>query len=523
MAEFQDLIFCCANCPDDDDSLNSTSRQIEDVYAHWLSGHTDIPHVKPFAFTVIDANSACFYCENIGTLKQLMRHQKASHRNRAVAIVNPSDRKECAFCEHSGGNWTDHFGQSHKMFLENEGDFNPISLQMTLNKLLAIDIHQKRQCGRCDRIFETQHELECHGSLDHANEEIISNICSDPPKIHLICDVCRKSIDPNAYLSHLNEHKYDFKCIKCHFSTGDLVDLTFHVQQFHEIDALSDHCLAFAERLKLHFFRTKCHFGNGLILSKHNLLNTDFDDFGEFRQMIETTIDVVVKKFDWLMQSQQENGGHNGNDEGGEDDDDANSITTTECLMSTLASSTARRHKPTDDALVQRPPIPSIYYREFKQQQRLVKNICIHGIPRRENENLWEIVRRVFNKLDADISTREIAVVHRVSKANPLTIVKFTKVSVKQHVMICRRIRDVQTTEVMDILPGVMPSKIHIFSHLTDFFEELRRLAKLGIQEQRLYSYCLTKYGFVVRRSKNAPEKIIFSKSELQAFIGRGQ
>lgn len=541
-SSFDDLIFCCIYCQNNDNFPNAKSHDIEDVYAHWLSGHTDLSgHIHPFAFIAIDFNTACFYCDNIGTLQQMLTHQKECHRNRSIAIVNPVDRNECAFCCYSDSTWLDHFELDHKMLLEN--DFvNPISLtDELLAELFAIDIHKTRQCLLCMEIFQTQHQFEDHSAREHPEQhQNAAQIVDAPSKMYLICDVCQGHIESDAFLNHLEDHTYDFTCTKCDFSTDDLVNLAFHDNQTHQCNSLNFLCLQFLDRLQRHFFHTKAVFGNGLMLTKHNLLNTSYNDYNEFRYMIETMIDIKVKKFDWLMRAHHLR--HAGNDlelmsdaDNAEfNDDDMCSVSTNEFLLSTMASSHDHVSPPSPPSP---PPTASAsnrkarrakfstthqnpnYFRELKKQLRLLKNICIHGIPRRKDENLRDIVLRVFVRLGAQVSSNEISVVHRISKSDPLIIVKFQKMSAKQRVMINRRNKVVLTHDVIDIPDDVMPSRVHIFAQLTNYFEEMRKMAKQYMQKRRLIAYSLTQNGFVVKRTKTSADRLVCSRDELRSFI----
>lgn len=514
---------------------------IEDIFGHWLSGHTfDLPHVQPFAFAVLDMNTACFYCNKIATLQQMLKHLKECHRNRSIAIVNPSNRNECAFCSYSDSTWLDHFQLNHKMLLENDV-VNPILLtDELLSQLLAIDVHKVRKCSVCMETFQTQHQFEHHSIHEHPEQpENISQIVDTPAEMYLICDVCQEHIAPDVFLNHLEfEHTYEFTCTKCDFSTDDLVNMAFHENQTHQCDSLKFHCLQFSDRLQRHYFHTRAVFGNGLTLTKHNLLNTSYNDYKEFRYMVETIVDIKVKKFNWLMRAHRrrhsEDGFElmsqtdkaNGSDD---DDDDDDSVSTNELLLS-IASSHGQVSPPTTPQV----PLKSVrkarhpkspinyrnpnYLKELKKQLRLLKNICIHGIPRRENENLREIVLRVFEKIGARISSNDISLVHRISKSDPLIIVKFMKISAKQRVMIHRRKKMVLSHDVIDIPADGMPSKVHIFAQLTNYFEEMRKLAKQLMQTKRLIAYSVTRNGFVVKRTKTSSDKLVCSRDELRAY-----
>lgn len=164
-----DLIFLFSYCQNNENYSNARSHDIQDIYAHWLSGHIDLPNVRALAFIVVDVNAACFYCAKIGTLQQMLKHRKESHRNRSVVIVNPSDQNECGFSSYSDSAWSDHFQLNHKMLFAND-TVNPISLaDERLSELLAIDIHKKRQCSLCSEIFQMQDQFEEHSAREHSD------------------------------------------------------------------------------------------------------------------------------------------------------------------------------------------------------------------------------------------------------------------------------------------------------------------------------------------------------------------
>lgn len=539
-SSIDDLIFACIYCQNDDNFPNARSHDIEEIYAHWLSGHTDLSgHIHPFAFVVNDHNTACFYCDDkIGTLQQMLKHQKECHKNRSIAIVNPDNRNECAFCNYSDSTWLDHFELDHKMLLENDL-INPILLtDELLTELLAIDIHKTRQCLLCSATFETQHQFDDHSAREHPEqqENAAQIVDTASSKMYLICDVCQDHIESDAFLNHLEEHTYQFACTKCDFSTDDLVNLAFHDNQTHQCYSLNFHCLQFSDRLQRHFFHTKVVFGNGLRLTKHNLLNTSLNDYNEFRYMIETMIDIKVKKFNWLMRAHHLR--HTGNDldlmsdtdnaNMDDNDDDMCSVSTNEFLLSKMASSHDQLSSPPDASAASNSKAHRAklslhqnnpnYLRELKKQLRLLKNICIHGIPRREDENLREIVLRVFARLGAQVSSNDINAVHRISKSDPLIIVKFQKMSTKQRVMVNRRNKVVLTHDVIDIPDDVMPSKLHIFAQLTNYFEEMRKMAKQFMENRRLIAYSLTQRGFLVKRTNGGADKLVCSRDELRSY-----
>lgn len=167
------MVFYCVHCSDANDVNVSNSGKIEDVYGHWLSGHTDLKNVKPFWF-YIASTLACFHCEFVGNYQEMVSHHKDNHIGETFAVVEQTNGKKCGLCQYFGNEMIPHFAAEHDGLLQSTL-FNPAHLPVDiLSKLFVIDIHKKRQCGRCDIILETQHEMEIHQMAEH-NGETISN------------------------------------------------------------------------------------------------------------------------------------------------------------------------------------------------------------------------------------------------------------------------------------------------------------------------------------------------------------
>lgn len=167
------MTFSCVHCSDSDRANESSNGTIQDVYGHWLSGHTDLKNVKPFWFYV-SCHLACFYCDAVCNYQEMVKHHKNNHSDETFAIVKQPERKKCGLCQYGGDEMVAHFATEHDELLQSTL-FNPARLSVgLLGKLFAIDIHKKRQCGRCDIILETQHEMEIHQSSEHSGEMVSS-------------------------------------------------------------------------------------------------------------------------------------------------------------------------------------------------------------------------------------------------------------------------------------------------------------------------------------------------------------
>lgn len=169
-----DMVFYCVHCTDANELNGSCYGTIDDVYGHWLSGHTDLKNVKPFWFYVTQP-CACFHCNAQANYHDMVKHHQNSHANDTLAMVRQSNRNECALCTYVGSDMVEHFVAEHDGLLQSQL-FNPARLpESLLGDLFRIDIHKKRQCGWCSVIFETQHEIEAHHAIAHSNQVLKSN------------------------------------------------------------------------------------------------------------------------------------------------------------------------------------------------------------------------------------------------------------------------------------------------------------------------------------------------------------
>lgn len=167
------MTFYCVHCSDTNDVNESNNGTIEDVYGHWLSGHTDLKNVKPFWFYVA-SKLACFHCDVVCNYQEMCKHHKYNHPDETFAVVTQSNRMKCGLCQYFGDDIVAHFAIQHDGLLES-ALFNPARLSVDiLGKLFAIDIHKKRQCGGCGIILESQHEMDVHKLAEHNDETICS-------------------------------------------------------------------------------------------------------------------------------------------------------------------------------------------------------------------------------------------------------------------------------------------------------------------------------------------------------------
>lgn len=101
------------------------------------------------------------------------------------------------------------------------------------------------------------------------------------------------------YLNHVEGRAVGFHCHKCTFDTKDMIELVKHDVSAHGCKGSFDYrCMQFKNRLKRDFLKTRVVFGNGLVVTKQNLLGTKYDDSKQFEVFIDNLIWIKKERYD---------------------------------------------------------------------------------------------------------------------------------------------------------------------------------------------------------------------------------
>lgn len=129
--------------------------------------------------------------------------------------------------------------------------------------------------------------------------------------------------------------------------------------------------------------------------------------------------------------------------------------------------------------------------RELLKQQQLKDNVCLHGIPYRENENLKEIVKAVGNAIKVRIGSSDIVRVHRTKpseKSPGLIVVKLSSFDMKLKVMEAKRSTAKLTVGHLKLRLEQSNSPIYINHQMTPFYSSLFYKARQAAAD----GYCKT-------------------------------
>lgn len=276
------------------------------VYSHWEREHNNQLRTLPFYFYTTEYGN-CAYCDHVGTYWELEKHQSKKHPSFPLAITDIINCEKCALCSYIGKDVPAH-SQVHRIYRKNFSRrhiarmTNPLSYtDETYDERLLLRIHQKHRCLECGLAFDTaflqrQHFLFRHQQSAQSLLKCNAKIFYDNSR-HMICGCCCAQIPWNGFFEHIKTVTFEYPCEKCSFTFLDLVDLIVHDRTDHNINnSTFMRTSQLSNRLKKYYQSTRIVHGNGLVITRQNILSTKFDDWPEFSDYIEGLIETVKSR-----------------------------------------------------------------------------------------------------------------------------------------------------------------------------------------------------------------------------------
>ncbi|CAG4981480.1 unnamed protein product [Colias eurytheme] len=170
------------------------------------------------------------------------------------------------------------------------------------------------------------------------------------------------------------------------------------------------------------------------------------------------------------------------------------------------------------------------------EQQQLLNDVCISGVPEENGENLTHIVMSLANKLSFDLDERDIVSAHRmgrqqsrqesntdgaVSPARPRTIaVRLTRRRVRDEFLRAARVRRGADTAGTGI--GGAARRFYVNEHLSKYHSRLFHLARERAAAES-WRYVWSKEGRIfVRRDPKASSHRIRCEEDISKIFRRG-
>ncbi|XP_055305026.1 uncharacterized protein LOC129569861 isoform X2 [Sitodiplosis mosellana] len=248
----KNIVYACFYCHN---QSNFYVETFAEVYEHWRSSHI----LKPFRFVAFK-KAACFFCDKIDVFSNLSDHHKHQHHLEIFMVVDIENRSKCALC--------------HKIFSLSEMVVHFKTQHEPMHYMLI-------SSPICFTQNEIDQLLSVQSSQTHSHEEIGS---SDQVEAFM-CGHCNttKNISEISFMQHLEQDTFQFKCSVCPFLAFSIDETAQHEASAHKltVDKLK-HSNGLMGRLERHFLRTRVIFNTGLVLYKHNMLNSTFDDRNAF-------------------------------------------------------------------------------------------------------------------------------------------------------------------------------------------------------------------------------------------------
>lgn len=524
-----------------------------------MAVHLGIPQTADFQFCVVE-NVACYFCDTIDSYQMMLEHQKMVHSNESIIIVSELDRKKCAVCPYSGDSLIGHFEIEHELLLQ-LNNFNPLALnEDTINGLLKMNA-QKCYCELCHEFFNTEDEAVQHHSVKHSEVNDVRDSTNDAEVKYLICSCQSKISCLSKYYSHIQDHFRGFECSKCEFHAINLIQLVEHDKNIHQMNTLKFWCMELSDKLMKYYFSTQIVFSNGLVLIMHNLLHTKYDISNQFNKIIAQVLGSNVEESKDISCDEKKNDREKsmGREKSKEPEKTKGNEKSKEREKpkgkekSNGRAESKRREKSKEREKLKgkkkskgrsqekenkikkeknvkkktsiknaRPNLVSRKKRtqELEAQNKYSKDLVVEGIPVIVGEDLQPIFLAICDKIDAKIVPNDIMFIRRFShKTHKIIHVRLEKISTKLHILSKARTQTLMTADFIDLPPTMESTIIYINPYMTKYFCNLCKIAKAAVKDKKLYWYCLSMKGILVRRRRSSQGKHILSEGELFKYI----
>lgn len=409
-------------------------NEFKDVENHWKEQHQTLP----FQFYACGVG-ACYHCDYIDSYQKLQLHHNYKHPTECLVVVDQQNKSKCGLC--------------HKILASSD-----------MKSHFKTEHHQNFSFGINSPICFTQDEIEYLSTLNSAPSEIKSFMCGN-------CGAA-ENMAKMSFQQHIEGDEFKFRCTESSCNTWfknikELIEheATEHALSLNKIKYVND----FNNRLKRHYLRTQIVFGNGLVLFKHNVLNTIFDDRGNFWKFKQ---EFAIKK---INESSHE------------------------------------------EPIFDMKNIDRKY--ELRKQREFSRNLCVTGFPKLNEDNLPQIFIYLCRLFDMNIGEDDIE--SYFQRQGHDIIIKLRQRSIKGEIQ--KRWKKAQMGKFAKKFPDLLnhfniSTKRQIFinicSDLTPFYKRLWALAEEARNAGKVSAYFISDDGLIV--VVNRKRQIIWSPQDLE-------
>lgn len=245
----------------------------------------------------------------------------------------------------------------------------------------------------------------------------------------------------------------------------------------------------FKKLLRRIYSKTKVVFVNGMVLIKYNLLSTNLGDSMKFEKFIESLLSIKMEPMhdsaEEVIVLNQTNG------------------ESTPTVSSTTATTITKssESEPFDQLLT-----------KLKSQNERCNTISIIGIQQKNGEILEDIFHRICLKLKIDIFKIDILEIFRSSER--IIGVKFRNNRKKDEILNCGKL--LYTSDISNSFPRKL---IQFRKYMTKFYASIDNHLREALKDGKIYSFDLTKDGFLIKKTKNSRANVILSIEQFEEMI----
>lgn len=309
-------MFHCFHCQLKLGNLNQF-KTLKQVYTHWENEHINQLLTLPFYFYTTEYGN-CVYCDHVGTYWELQKHSATKHPRCPLAITDIINYRKCALCSYIGDDIPKH-SHVHRNYRKNFSSrhlsrmTNPLTYtDETYDERLSLRIHKKHRCLECGAAFDTsllqrQHFLYKHPKSAKTLLKCNAKIFHDNSR-QMICGCCCIRIPWNTFREHIKTVKLEFPCEQCSYTFTDITHLIIHDRINHNINNSTFlRTSQLSNRLKKYYLSTRIVHGNGLVITRQNIISTKFNDWPEYSAYIDELVEDVksrLKNMNFMEMSQ---------------------------------------------------------------------------------------------------------------------------------------------------------------------------------------------------------------------------
>lgn len=160
------------------------------------------------------------------------------------------------------------------------------------------------------------------------------------------------------------------------------------------------------------------------------------------------------------------------------------------------------------------------YERELDKQRQLRNNICIFGIPHKDNENLTDLAVKTFTLIGVQMDSSKILSAYRINgNTNNIIVVKLSEYELKQQLLNLKAVNVTTIGNILDCETELANKKIYLNNHLTPFFGRILHHGRMAIKAGKLHSCWIYSFGCQIKFSTEGKTYGIRSITQLNDLL----